>query len=189
MTLSRKALLARARDVDILVLDVDGVLTDGALYYGPDGEAQKRFDVKDGHGLVLARLTGLRTAILTARRSRIVAVRMGELGCDPISQGNRDKRDGIRRLLSDAGIPASRAGYVGDDVNDLAPMEEVRFSACPADGCFEARRAAHFVTRASGGQGAVREVVELLLRAQGRWEKALRMMLEGVALPAKRRSG
>jgi 3-deoxy-D-manno-octulosonate 8-phosphate phosphatase (KDO 8-P phosphatase) len=172
--ISRRGLLARARAVDLLVLDVDGVMTDGGLYYGPDGEALKRFDVKDGHRLVLARQAGLRAAILTARRSALVERRARELGLAPVCQGCRDKREGLRRLLEEAGVPAQRTAYMGDDLNDLPPMTMVRLAACPADACPEVRRAAHLVTRAPGGRGAVQEVVELLLRAQGKWETALR---------------
>ncbi len=181
MSLKGKALLERARDVDLLILDVDGVLTDGGLYYGPDGEVMKRFNVKDGHGLVLARLTGLRAAILTARRSGLVKVRFeDELKLSPVSQGNRDKRAGLFKLLEEAGVPPHRAGYVGDDVNDLAPMQEVRFTACPSDACSEVRRTVHYVAGAPGGHGAVREIVELLLKAQGKWKQALDIMLNGV---------
>ena len=176
MKLSAAQLRARARDVDLLVLDVDGVLTDGGLYYGADGEALKRFDVKDGHGLVLARLSGLKAAILTARMSRIVQVRAGELGLAPVSQGNRDKRAGLVKLLRDVGVQHERAAYVGDDLNDLAALHEVRFSACPADAHPDVRRCVHYVARASGGRGAVREIVELILRAQGRWGAALKQM-------------
>lgn len=176
-------LLRRARDVDLLILDVDGVLTDGGLYYGDSGEAFKRFDVKDGHGLVLARLVGLRAAVLTARRSKLVRVRFEELGLAPISQGKKDKGAGLEALLEEAGVPASRAGYVGDDLNDLAPMRRVRLAACPSDACAEARASAHYVAAAPGGHGAVREVVELLLRAQGRWDAVMKLMLEGTTGP------
>jgi 3-deoxy-D-manno-octulosonate 8-phosphate phosphatase (KDO 8-P phosphatase) len=136
----------------------------------------KRFDVKDGHGIVLARLAGLRTAILTARRSRIVKVRGAELGISPISQGNKDKGAGLLALLEQAQVPASRAGYVGDDLNDLAPMLKVRFCACPQDACAEVRKISHYVAKASGGRGAVREILELLLRARGGWENVLALM-------------
>ena len=131
MKLSRTALQKRARQIDLLILDVEGVLTDGGIYYGNEGELQKRFDVKDGHGLVLARLTGLRTAILTARRSKIVELRCGELRCAPISQGNGDKRAGLLALLETAGVTADRAGYIGDDLDDLAPMIEVALLGLP----------------------------------------------------------
>ncbi len=177
MKLTAAQLRARARDVDLLVLDVDGVLTDGGLYYGPEGEALKRFNVRDGHGLVLARAVGLRAAILTARRSRIVEVRGTELGLSPISQGNRDKARGFADLLEQTGIDAGRVAYVGDDVNDLPALKAARLAACPADAAPEVLAAAHFVTRAKGGHGAVREVVELVLKARGQWEEALAVRL------------
>jgi 3-deoxy-D-manno-octulosonate 8-phosphate phosphatase (KDO 8-P phosphatase) len=179
MKLSPRLLRERARAVELLVLDVDGVLTDGGLFYGPDGEALKRFDVKDGHGLVLAHLTGLRAAILTARRSAIVEKRAAELWLSPVSQGNRDKRAGLFALLEEARVPPERAGFVGDDVNDLPPLSLVGFACCPSDAVPEVRRIAHYVARAKGGHGAVREIVELILKAQGRWEQALEIMRTG----------
>jgi 3-deoxy-D-manno-octulosonate 8-phosphate phosphatase (KDO 8-P phosphatase) len=176
MRLGARQLRERARAVELLVLDVDGVLTDGGLFYGPQGEALKRFDVKDGHGLVLAHLTGLRAAVLTARRSAIVEKRALELWLSPVSQGTRDKRAGLAALLEEAKVPASRAGYVGDDVNDLPPMSEVALACCPSDAVSEVRKIAHYVASARGGHGAVREIVELILKAQGRWEQALELM-------------
>ncbi len=174
--LTRKQLLERARQIELVVLDVDGVLTDGGLYYGPEGEVLKRFDVKDGHGLVLARITGLRAAILTARRSKIVEVRGAELGISPISQGNKDKGAGLTQLLAEAKVAPERAAYIGDDLNDLAPLSMVHFRACPADAHPLVRAEAHYVAKASGGRGAVREIVELILDAQGKLEKALAFM-------------
>jgi 3-deoxy-D-manno-octulosonate 8-phosphate phosphatase (KDO 8-P phosphatase) len=181
--LTRPQLLKRARGIELLILDVDGVLTDGGLFYGPEGEVFKRFDVKDGHGLVLARLTGLRAAVLTARRSRIVEVRGAELGLNPISQGNRDKGAGLRALLAETGVAAGHAAYVGDDLNDLAPMALVGLSACPADADPLVRAEAHYLAKAPGGHGAVREIVELLLKAQGKYEKALEIMRSGPRQP------
>jgi 3-deoxy-D-manno-octulosonate 8-phosphate phosphatase (KDO 8-P phosphatase) len=177
MRLGPRQLRQRAREVELLVLDVDGVLTDGGLYYGAQGEALKRFDVKDGHGLVLAHLTGLRVAILTARRSAIVEKRAEELWIAPVMQGFRDKRAGLAALLEEANVPPERVGFMGDDVNDLPPMTAVRFAACPADAVAEVRRASHYVAKAKGGRGAVREVVELLLKAQGKWNQALATMV------------
>lgn len=176
MPITRRELLERARSVELLVLDVDGVLTDGGLYYGAEGELQKRFDVKDGHGLVMARLAGLRAAVLTARRSRIVEVRGTELGLSPIVQGARDKAAGLKDLLAKEGIDPARAGYMGDDLNDLGPLKAVGFAACPADARPEVRKIAHYVAKAPGGRGAAREVVELLLKAQGKWEAVLERM-------------
>ncbi|MGI5862265.1 MAG: KdsC family phosphatase [Myxococcales bacterium] len=176
MKLSKKQLLARARKVELLVLDVDGVLTDGGLYYGHDGEAMKRFDVRDGHGLTLARRVGLRAAILTARRSQIVQVRGEELGISPVFQGRKDKLAGFEELLADTGLAPEQTAYVGDDLNDLGPLALAGLSACPADACAEVRRAVHYVARAAGGHGAVREIVELLLKAQGKWSQVIELM-------------
>jgi len=175
MRLSTKERRARARAVELLVLDVDGVLTDGGLFYGPEGDTLKRFDAKDGHGLVLARHLGLRAAILTGRRSAMVEKRAAELGISPVCQGQRDKRTGLVALLEEARVPASRAGYVGDDLNDLPAMAQVCFTACPSDARPEVKAAAHFIARARGGYGAVREVIEEILKAQGRWTQALRL--------------
>jgi 3-deoxy-D-manno-octulosonate 8-phosphate phosphatase (KDO 8-P phosphatase) len=179
MSLAREELLERAREIELLVLDVDGVLTDGGLYYGPEGEALKRFDVKDGHAVVLARRVGLRVAILTARCSKIVQKRGEELGISPISLGSKDKLAGLAALLAEAGVPAERIAYVGDDLNDLGPIGRARLSACPVDAAAEVREAVDYVAQAPGGHGAVREVVELLLKAQGKWDEVLARMRAG----------
>jgi 3-deoxy-D-manno-octulosonate 8-phosphate phosphatase (KDO 8-P phosphatase) len=182
-TPSKDELTARASKVRLVVLDVDGVLTDGGLYYGPDGEALKRFDVKDGHGIVMARLTGLPTAVLTARRSKMVEVRGAELGLVAVLQGKKDKRAGLEELLLAQGVPPEACAYMGDDVNDLGPMSVVGFPACPADAAAEVRGQALFISRQPGGHGAVRELMELLLRATGRWEQALSLMRAGPPPP------
>lgn len=173
-------ILDRVRDVDLLVLDVDGVLTDGGLYYGPEGEVLKRFDVRDGHSLAFSRHVGLRAAILTARRSQIVETRGKELGLSPVFQGRKDKRTGLNELLAQAGVDASRAAYMGDDLNDLAPLGMVRFAACPADAAPEVREAVHYVASAPGGRGAVREIVELILKTQGKWDTVVERMKQGI---------
>lgn len=172
----RQQLLARAAEVKLLVFDVDGVLTDGGLYYGPDGEAFKRFDVKDGHALVMARLVGLPAALITARQSRIVEVRAKELGFVQVIQLARDKRLGLDAVCQSQQIAPSMCAYMGDDLNDLGPMAEVGLSACPADAVPEVRQAAHLVTQSNGGRGAVRELVELCLKASGRWDQAVALM-------------
>ena len=164
---------ARAAAVKLLVLDVDGVLTDGGLYYGPSGEALKRFDVKDGHGIVMARLSGLRTAVLTARQSEMVAVRGRELGMVAVYQGRRDKAAGFRELCAELQVAPSECAYMGDDTNDLPVLQLCGLPACPADAVPDVRAAAAFISRAPGGHGAVRELVELCLKASGRWDLAL----------------
>ena len=168
---------ARAREIELLVLDVDGVLTDGGLYYGPEGEALKRFNVQDGHGITLARKAGLAVAILTARTSQIVATRAGELGISPVFQGRKDKLQGLEELLDEARVDASRVAYMGDDLNDLGVLNRVRLSACPADACPEVRERAAIIASSAGGHGAVRELVEFILKAQGKWQPIVEQAL------------
>ena len=178
-------LQAKAAAVRLLIFDVDGVLTDGGLYYGADGEQLKRFDVKDGHGLVMARLSGLPSAILTARTSRIVEVRGKELGCVAILQGHRDKSAGLEELLNKLQIAPEACAYMGDDINDLGPMSKVGLPACPADAASEVRQQALFVATNPGGRGAARELAELCLKASGRWEQVLKSMQESPHRPPK----
>ena len=164
--------------VKLLVFDVDGVLTDGGLYYGPDGEVLKRFDVKDGHALVMARLLGLPAAILTARTSKIVEVRGRELGLVAVEQGHKDKVRGLRQLCERIGVAPENCAFMGDDINDLGPMGMVGLPACPSDAVSEVRQIAIFVSQAPGGRGAARELVELCLKNANLWERGLEMMRE-----------
>lgn len=172
-------LAARAAKVRLVVFDVDGVLTDGGLYYGPGGELMKRFDVRDGHGVVMARLAGLPCAVLTARTSEIVAQRGRELGLAAVLQGQKDKRRGLEQLLSELQIEPAACAYMGDDLNDLAPMSMVSLPACPADAAPEVRQEALFVARQPGGRGAARELLEVVMKASGRWNVAINMMKTG----------
>jgi 3-deoxy-D-manno-octulosonate 8-phosphate phosphatase (KDO 8-P phosphatase) len=170
---------ARAAAVELVVFDVDGVLTDGGLWYGPEGEALKRFHVKDGHGMVMARLTDLKVALLTARTSAMVEVRARELRLPKVLQGQKHKAPALKALCEELGVSLDACAYMGDDTNDLAPMALVGLAACPADAVPEARAAAHFVATKGGGQGAARELLELVLKATGRWERALAQMMVG----------
>jgi 3-deoxy-D-manno-octulosonate 8-phosphate phosphatase (KDO 8-P phosphatase) len=172
-TPAREELEARAAAVRLIVFDVDGVLTDGGLYYGPDGEAMKRFDVRDGHGIVMARLVGLPCALITARRSSAVDVRARELGIAAVKQGRREKVDALEEILRDLSILPEACAYMGDDLNDLAPMSLVRLPACPSDAAPEVRARALFVAHQAGGRGAARELIELCLKASGLWATAL----------------
>ncbi len=162
-----------ASAVQAVVLDVDGVLTDGSLFYGPTGEAMKRFDVKDGHGLVMARLSSLPVALLTARTSPFVEVRAKELRISHVFQGRREKGAGLEEVAQALGLPLSALAYMGDDVNDLPALRRAGFSGCPADASALVKEAVHFVSTKPGGHGAVREFVELILHATGRMEAAL----------------
>ncbi len=163
----------RAANIKAIVFDVDGVLTDGGLWYGPTGEAMKRFDVKDGHAMVLARLTGLPVALLTARTSTIVEVRAQELKLAKVFQGRREKGPAFEELAVELGLAPSELAYMGDDVNDLPPLSRAGLSGCPADAVPQVREAVHFVSSRPGGHGAAREFIELILHATGRWEQAL----------------
>lgn len=158
----------RAARVRLVVLDVDGVLTDGRLYFGADGEALKVFDVRDGYGVRLLREAGLGVALLSSRASPIVERRADELDISPVLQGERDKLAGLDRLLRSVGVPAAECAYLGDDWPDLPVMARVGFAAAVADAAPEVRRAAHWVTPAGGGRGAVRALAEFVLRSRTR---------------------
>ena len=124
---------SRAARIRLMVLDVDGVLTDGRLYFGPQGEALKAFDVRDGHGIKLLMAGGIEVAILTARRSDIVTARMRELGVARVLQGQSDKRAALAALLAELGLAAEQCGYMGDDLPDLGALQLAGFAAAPAD--------------------------------------------------------
>jgi 3-deoxy-D-manno-octulosonate 8-phosphate phosphatase (KDO 8-P phosphatase) len=159
----------RCAGVQLLVLDVDGVLTDGAIVYGTGGLEVKAFHVRDGSGLKLWHQAGKRTAVITGRRSPVVDVRAAELGVGLVLQGAGDKLAALAQVLEWAGVPPSVTCYVGDDLPDLPPLRACGLAAAVADACAEVRAAAQYVTRARGGRGAVREVIELILRCQGAW--------------------
>lgn len=171
----------RAAAIRLLVLDVDGVLTDGRLHFGPDGEALKVFDVRDGLGVKLLREAGIEVAILSARSSPIVERRARELGIAQVIQGAADKGAAFAALAQSQQLAPEQCGYVGDDWPDLPALALAGFAATVADAAPEVRRVAHWVTTAPGGRGAVREVAEFLLRAQGRFESLLQRHGRGPA--------
>ena len=170
------SLVERAAAVKLVVFDVDGVLTDGGLWYGPAGEALKRFDVKDGHAMVMARLTGLPIALLTARISPMVEVRAAELKLARVLQGRREKGAGLLELCGELGVTPAACAYMGDDVNDLPALRMAGLSACPADAVAEVRSEVHLVSQRPGGQGAARELLELVLKSTHRWAEAMTHM-------------
>ncbi len=165
--------IERAARIEWLVLDVDGVLTDGRLFFGAQGEALKVFDVRDGLGIQLLHRAGLKTAILSSRSSDIVALRARELGITRVLQGEADKAAAFARLLDDVGASAERCAYAGDDWPDLAVLRQVGLAASVADARPEVRAAAHWIAGAGGGRGAVRELAEFILRARGRFDALL----------------
>ncbi len=159
-----KALLARAARIRLVLLDVDGVLTDGRLYYGADGEALKAFDVKDGHGIVLAR-EHVDFGVISGRPGKPSQQRLDELRFKHSVFGQRDKLLGYAQLAH-LGIPDEEVAYMGDDVNDVALLRKVGLAACPSDARDEVKAVSHFVARSPGGRGAVRELCDLILRAK-----------------------
>jgi 3-deoxy-D-manno-octulosonate 8-phosphate phosphatase (KDO 8-P phosphatase) len=165
--------LERARRVRLMVFDVDGVLTDGRLWYGPRGEELKAFHTLDGHGLKMLAQSGIPTAILSGRSSAAVAARAAELGIAHVLQGAQDKAAGFAALLARLGVQPAEAGCMGDDVPDLPVLERCGFACAPREAHATVLRAAHYVTTASAGAGAAREVCEYLLRAQGKLDAAL----------------
>jgi 3-deoxy-D-manno-octulosonate 8-phosphate phosphatase (KDO 8-P phosphatase) len=162
----------RAARVRLLVLDVDGVLTDGGLYYGPAGEESKRFDAHDGLAMVEARRAGLAIAVISGRRSVAVSRRAAELGIAEVHQGVRDKAAVLDGLMARLGLALAELAVMGDDLPDLPLMRRVGLALAPRNAVAEVRRAAHWVSRRPGGGGAVREAVELLLGARRAWPPA-----------------
>lgn len=157
----------RAARVRLAVLDVDGVLTDGRLYYGPQGEALKAFDVRDGHGIKMLLARAVEVAILSARSSPIVARRAEELGVVRVLQGRGDKVAGFNELLREAGVTASETAFIGDDLPDLPVLRAAGFAATVADARDEVKAAAHWIAPCPGGRAAVRAFAEFILRAKG----------------------
>ncbi len=158
-------LLRRAARIRLLLLDVDGVLTDGRLWYGPEGEVAVAFDVKDGHGMVLLR-EHVELGVLSGRPGRSARKRLDELKVKHLLLGERDKLAAYGRLL-ELGFADREIAYMGDDVNDLPILRRVGISACPADARPEVRERVHFRASSPGGRGAVRELCDLILKARG----------------------
>lgn len=157
----------RAAKIRLLVLDVDGVLTDGRLFFGPQGEALKVFDVRDGHGIKMLMANGVQVAWLSARKSDIVAARARELGVARVLQGQSDKASAFAGLLKDVEVSGEDSGYIGDDLPDLPAMRMAGFAATVADGCAAAKEAAHWIAPLRGGRGAVRALAEFILQTKG----------------------
>lgn len=163
----------RARNIRVAVFDVDGVLTDGTLYYLPSGEELKAFNVLDGHGMKMLQESGVKLAIITSRTSPCVEERARNLGIDLLYQGAGDKLAAFNALLDHCGVAADSCSLIGDDVVDLPVMRRCGLAASVPDAPPVVRRQAHYVTRAKGGHGAARELCELIMRAQGTFDAQL----------------
>jgi 3-deoxy-D-manno-octulosonate 8-phosphate phosphatase (KDO 8-P phosphatase) len=167
----RRGARKKAARTRLFLLDVDGVLTDGGIVYDVDGREMKRFHVRDGHGIKMLQRAGVKVGIITGRTSEVVAIRARELDISIVRQGATDKVEAWRRILDETGFSAGETAYVGDDIVDLPLMREVGFSAAVADAEAYVVDAADFVSSRSGGRGAVREIIEFVLRSSGSWDK------------------
>ncbi|WP_423680693.1 KdsC family phosphatase [Undibacterium sp. WLHG33] len=165
--------IIRAAKIRLMIFDVDGILTDGSLHFGADGETLKTFNVLDGQGIRLLQNAGIATAIISARQSPIVARRAADLGITYVRQGIHDKKTAFLHLLQELNIPADECGFIGDDVIDLPVLTRVGFAASVPNGHAEVRQRVHHVTTASGGKGAAREVCDFILRAQNKYDSVL----------------
>jgi 3-deoxy-D-manno-octulosonate 8-phosphate phosphatase (KDO 8-P phosphatase) len=170
-------IISRARQIKLLLLDCDGVLTDGGLHYTFDGkrvmEGAKVFHIHDGQGLKLAREAGLKLGVISGRVSPALTARARDLQIDRLHQGIDDKLTVYEQIKTDEGLTDAQIAYVGDDLPDLPVMRRVGLAVAVADAVEEVRECAHFVTKKPGGRGAAREVVELLLKAQDKWRESL----------------
>ncbi|GAB3628616.1 3-deoxy-D-manno-octulosonate 8-phosphate phosphatase [Pandoraea terrae] len=169
---------ARAARLRVMVFDVDGVMTDGRLRYGPEGETIKAFDSLDGHGLKMLASTGVTLAIITGRKSGIVAKRAADLGIEHVYQGVHDKREAFDHLRTALGVEEDVCGHMGDDWPDLPVLTRVGFAAAPANAHDDVKSRCHYVAAAAGGRGAVREVCDFVLRAQGHYDCLLAQALD-----------
>jgi 3-deoxy-D-manno-octulosonate 8-phosphate phosphatase (KDO 8-P phosphatase) len=177
MTFKREDLVARAAKVRLFIFDVDGVLTDGSLSYGAEGEMVKTFNVHDGLGIKLLQEAGIKTAIISARRTPIVLARAKDLGIDYVHQGGHNKLPPFQALLAELGLKEEQVAFIGDDVVDLPLLRRVGFAVSVPNGRKEAQQHAHYITEASGGRGAVREACEFVLRASGNYDRVMAQFL------------
>ena len=160
----------RLAQIKLLILDVDGVMTDGRIIFDSNGIESKFFNVKDGHGIKMLQRSGIEIGIISGRESQVVANRAVELGINQVYQKSLDKLVPYRQMLEATGVTDQQVAFMGDDVIDIPLLKRVGFAAAPADAVAEVLPFAHFVAKNRGGWGAVRELADLILKAQGKWE-------------------
>lgn len=174
VSITRKELMERARKVKLLILDVDGVLTDGRIILDNGGNELKAFFVRDGHGIKMIQREGINVALITGRQSDVVEHRARELGIAEVHQGSKKKTEAYAKVLQRFGVLDGDTAYVGDDIVDIPLMVRVGLPVAVADACEEAKDYALFITKNRAGRGAVREVTDLLLRARGRLDEIVK---------------
>jgi 3-deoxy-D-manno-octulosonate 8-phosphate phosphatase (KDO 8-P phosphatase) len=162
----RKIALEKARDIQLLLLDVDGVLTDGNLLYSGNGEESKAFNTQDGFGLRLLREAGVEVGVITARKSEVVARRANELKMGHIYQGVGNKNEAFKEVMRVTGLKPYQIAYMGDDWLDLVLLQQVGLALVPANGAREVKEVAHFITERAGGAGAVRDACDLIIEGK-----------------------
>ena len=160
-------IIEKAKRIEMVIFDVDGVMTDSSLFIGDDGQEYKAFNSKDGHGMRMLQECGVKVAVITGRKSQVVEHRMKDLGVSLVYQGYRDKTPAFEHLIKEAAISIDKIAYVGDDVVDLPVMSRVDFAIAVQDAHPFVKQHAHWITPRCGGQGAVRDVCEFILEARG----------------------
>jgi len=165
------ALIEKAKKIKLLILDVDGVMTDNRLFYSDDGIETKTFYTRDGHGMVMLQKSDVEIGIITGRKSQLVTNRMRDLKVKHVYQGVPDKLPTFLKLVEDLGLDLEEIAYVGDDILDLPILMRVGFSITPADGDTEVKPRVDYISEFEGGRGCVREVCEIIMRAQGTWQQ------------------
>ena len=163
-----------SRKIRLLVIDVDGTMTDGGIYYDDNGNELKKFMVRDAAGFFTARYVGIEIMVLTGRECNATKKRMTEMHVDYLYQNVKEKASFLREFIEKNGYDKSEIGYIGDDLNDLASMRLCGFVASPLDACREVKEVADYISPYKGGRGVIRDVVEYLLRRSGEWEDAIR---------------
>ena len=171
-------LAEKAKKLKLLILDVDGVLTDGKLFFDNQGNEYKSFHARDGHGIKLLRQTGVEVAVISGRKSNSVALRMKNLGIELVYQGHEDKRAAFNEIIAKLGITPEQAAHIGDDLLDLPIMTRVGLAIAVADANFAVKQRADWCTTLPGGYGAVREVCDFIMQAQGRFDEVLSAYLK-----------
>jgi len=177
--LDLSAIERRASHIKLLLMDCDGVLTDGRFWLLNNGDEQKGFNVHDALGLELWHRAGMRSGIISGRKSSVVEQRASDLKIEFVRQGAETKLDSFEALLIEAGVEDSEVAYIGDDLNDIPLLMRAELAVAVANAAEETRSVAHLVTRAAGGFGAVREVIEIILKSQGRWADVTEKYLKG----------
>jgi len=173
-----RTIVEKAKKLKLLILDVDGVLTDGKLFFDNDGNEYKSFHAQDGHGIKMLRQTGVEVAVISGRKSKSVALRMKNLGVDHVYQGHENKIAAFNEIIEKIGITPEQAAHVGDDVIDLPVMIRVGLAIAVNDANFAVKQHADWCTALPGGQGAVREVCDFIMQAQGHFDEMLNAYLK-----------